>query len=341
MRGSREVCRYQLYRVHKFCVPHALPCTHSSRQPKSPLPPATNPNRQKGFAYVEFETDAGVQAAVAKNGAVVKGRTLDVSKSRPPKGPDDHTAFVKGMGYDVGEEDLRELFADAPGGVKGLRVPRDDTGRCKVRGWRPLLPKFTALYGWYVAAISPSSKLPLSDHHHNRSPNQGFAYVEFVTSDGLAAAVAKDGVEVKGRQLLIAKSAPPGPAGGRGGGRDGRGRGGRFDGGRGGRFGGRFDGGGRGGRFDSGRGGGRFDGGRGGGRGRPGLGAQRDEGTGHMHSALQTQDAGGAGAPAPAPIRGLVPRALVRGAADGAQLPANDGKAKSNDEFRKMLFAKK
>lgn len=43
----------------------------------------THHTHSQGFAYVKFETDAGVAAAIAKHGAAVKGRTLDISGSCP------------------------------------------------------------------------------------------------------------------------------------------------------------------------------------------------------------------------------------------------------------------
>ena len=78
---------------------------------------------------------------------------------------------------------------------------------------------------------------------------QGFAYVEFKSDDAVQAAVQHNGITINGRQLFIAKSAPPRAGGGRGG------RGGDERGGRGGLgFQGR---GGGGGRFGVGGGGGR------------------------------------------------------------------------------------
>jgi len=38
---------------------------------------------------------------------------------------------VKGLGTEVGEEDLRALFEE---GVRSVRMPKDDTGRSKVGG---------------------------------------------------------------------------------------------------------------------------------------------------------------------------------------------------------------
>lgn len=98
----------------------------------APRPSPPSPPSAQGFGYVEFEGEEGLAAALAHHGAALKGRTLDVSRSRPPKSAADHTAFVKGLGNEVGEPELRRLFGDAPGGIIAVRMPRDG-GRSKVR----------------------------------------------------------------------------------------------------------------------------------------------------------------------------------------------------------------
>lgn len=64
-------------------------------------------------------TDAGFDAAAAA--------------SKPVVFRDEHTVFVKGLGFDVGEEDLRRLFAEL--GVKAVRMGKDrNTGALRVSG---------------------------------------------------------------------------------------------------------------------------------------------------------------------------------------------------------------
>jgi hypothetical protein len=175
------------------------------------------------------------------------------------------------------------------------------------------------------AGASGAGPIPLATMHPDHlllpltqclPPLQGFAYVEFATEEGLAAAVAQDGAEVSGRTLHIAVSAPP-ARGGAGGGR-GRGPGGRAP-----------------------------AGGRGvGGRHRtasgvpyvPVSGARPS--TGHMRGAVQVGDG-----PAHVRMPRMVPREMVaapRGGkaagGSGAPLPPGDGKAHSNAEFRDMLL---
>lgn len=151
---------------------------------------------------------------------------------------------------------------------------------------------------------------------------QGFAYVEFESDDDVVKATEKDGQEVKGRRLSIAKSAPPGAGRGRGGGRGGA-RGG-FGGGRGG--------------FGEGRGRGRGRegaGGGGGGRGGYGVGYQPVTTAaaalmGHQKRHLDVGAEGG-GDQQGKPVTGLMPRALV------AKHAAGDDKPKSNADFKAMF----
>lgn len=65
-------------------------------------------------------TDAGVEAAAAAG-----------APGERPHYTDEHTVFVKGLGFDVHEEDLRRLFAEL--GVKSVRMGRDKvTGASRV-----------------------------------------------------------------------------------------------------------------------------------------------------------------------------------------------------------------
>jgi len=98
------------------------------RNPHTPTP--------QGFAYVEFESDAGVQAALLMDGTTLRGTPLQVVRSQPPRSavpPGAHTAFVKGLGSAVGEGELRRLFGGVGCGVGEVRLPRDKHGKAKVR----------------------------------------------------------------------------------------------------------------------------------------------------------------------------------------------------------------
>ena len=41
-------------------------------------------SRPRGFAYVDFSEESALNAAIMRSGDVLKGRPLDISKSRPP-----------------------------------------------------------------------------------------------------------------------------------------------------------------------------------------------------------------------------------------------------------------
>lgn len=143
--------------AHSTSHPYAPAHAHSNKRIYHPMahPPielcSTLPLPQsQGFAYVEFETEDGMRAAIAKSGTTINGQQLHMSKSDPPRnrgGSSGHTAFVKGLGRGcdgsssssggsgcsaLGEQELRQLFADAPGGVGDVRIPKDDAGHCKV-----------------------------------------------------------------------------------------------------------------------------------------------------------------------------------------------------------------
>ncbi|KAF6257165.1 hypothetical protein COO60DRAFT_35320 [Scenedesmus sp. NREL 46B-D3] len=84
---------------------------------------ATAPNKRSKARQPEDAgmTDAGLQAAAAA--AAPAGDR--------PHFTDEHTVFVKGLGFDVKEEDLQRLFAEL--GVKSVRIGRDRvTGASRV-----------------------------------------------------------------------------------------------------------------------------------------------------------------------------------------------------------------
>jgi nucleolin len=190
------------------------------------------------LCFIEFNTEAEAQAALALNGAEVDGRNirvnLDSDKPTTSRPAGSNTLFIGNLSFNTDEETLMSYFE----GATSVRIPTDrETGKPK-----------------------------------------GFGYVEFASKeDAQKGFEAAKGVEIDGRAVRVDYAEEKGAGGDRGG-RGGRGgfrggdRGGRggFDrGGRGGCFrGGRggFCGvrGGRGG-FD--RGGDRGRGGRGRGRG--------------------------------------------------------------------------
>jgi hypothetical protein len=181
-----------------------------------------------------------------------------------------------------------------------------------------------AVSAFFVAAGAPSAAVRLP-RDRATGALRGFGYLEFASEAALDAALALQAPTMDGRLLSLARSKPPGPVAGAGGG----GRGGGFvAGGRAGGFAGRGgDGGGRGGRG-------------GGGGGRPGVGATQRR---HLDvsdvpppaATAASADAGGGAAAASAPAA-AAPSAL----GFKPRVVAVAG-VKSNADFRAKLLASK
>ncbi|WIA33569.1 hypothetical protein OEZ86_006693 [Tetradesmus obliquus] len=265
---------------------------------------STAPNKRSKARQPEDAdmTDPGLQAAAAAAAAAER-----------PHYTDEHTVFVKGLGFDVQEEDLRRLFSEL--GVKSVRIGRD-----RVTG---------ASRGFAYVDFDTDDAVQKASQKDGHVVN------------GRTLLIAKSqppGAGGRGR--------------GRGRGRDsssswGRGRGRGDDSSSRGRGRGRFGEGDH--HYDGGRGGGGFRGGRGGGGFRGGLGFHGGRGDRdapgnlpHMRHHLQM------GEEAPGhKIPSLVPRALL--AKQGGQqqqqqqqggdaaAAAQDMRPKTNEDFKKML----
>ncbi|KAG2433859.1 hypothetical protein HXX76_008213 [Chlamydomonas incerta] len=226
-----------------------------------------------------------------------------------PHYTDKQTVFIKGLRPAVKDEQFDEFLKNSvPDGIKDVRIIRDSaTGQAR-----------------------------------------GFAYVECASREALDKLVALAGTPFQGVSLFIAESRPPGHGG----------PGGRGQGGRGGRFGGRFGGppgrGGFGGRGRGGYGhsdtggdaemadaggdaghGGRGGWGRGGGGGGRHAGLGHPGGRGHMRTHLEIAPGTG-----PAPTT-LVPRSVQLSGGAQQQGQQGEGKAMTNDDFRRMLLGGK
>lgn len=85
-----------------------------------------------------LEGEAAGQLAPGGEEGVGEGHEHGHEEGRPVFN-DEHTAFVKGMGHELEESDLRELFADVAG-LKEVRLARDQlTHVPRVRGGRELV----------------------------------------------------------------------------------------------------------------------------------------------------------------------------------------------------------
>ena len=154
-----------------------------------------NSGRSRGFAYVTFASEEGVEAALKLEGKEINGRAVKIDKSTS-KSPQEKregrakafgdtpsepsaTLFVGGLSWDATEDMVWESFSEY-GEIKSVRLPTDrESGRPK-----------------------------------------GFGYVEF--SDIETATKAYEGLngaEIAGRAIRLDYSTPRDGNGGRGGGR--------------------------------------------------------------------------------------------------------------------------
>eukprot|EP00193_Tetraselmis_chui_P021607 CAMPEP_0177787056 /NCGR_PEP_ID=MMETSP0491_2-20121128/21264_1 /TAXON_ID=63592 /ORGANISM="Tetraselmis chuii, Strain PLY429" /LENGTH=855 /DNA_ID=CAMNT_0019308331 /DNA_START=131 /DNA_END=2698 /DNA_ORIENTATION=- len=152
--------------------------------------------KPRGLAYVEFESKAGVDAALQLNGQELDGHQLLIVRSDPNRSggggeSTDYVAFCRNLAFSTTEVSLSQVFSQCPG-LKGVRLPLDHaTGRVR-----------------------------------------GIGYIQFESRAGLDQALQLNGIEVDGRSISIEESGGGrfgGRFGGRGryGGRDGSHMGGR------------------------------------------------------------------------------------------------------------------
>jgi RNA recognition motif-containing protein len=90
-------------------------------------------------AYVVLQTPADVTAAIDKlNGTTFMGRVLRVDqatgaggRNRVDKETTRRSVFVGHVPFDAAEEELREIFEEACGAIRHIRIPRDDKGQSR------------------------------------------------------------------------------------------------------------------------------------------------------------------------------------------------------------------
>lgn len=125
--------------------------------------------RSKGYAYIDFESSEQVDAAVERlNGVLVNKRTLRVARSLPTKPLFEERTVFVRGVSPAATEKDVRDTFAAVGEVADVRMPADATGKV----------------------------------------HKGYAYVEFATADGVKAALAKDGIELAGAVLEVARSIP-------------------------------------------------------------------------------------------------------------------------------------
>lgn len=125
--------------------------------------PAPNPNQKfnkpvnKGFAYVDFATEASHKAALALSETPIGGRNVLIKNAKDFNGrpdaapaaaaegkPDKHGAskklatdklFVGNLGFEITKEELREHFEQCGEVSDVFLATFEDTGKCKGYGW--------------------------------------------------------------------------------------------------------------------------------------------------------------------------------------------------------------
>jgi len=75
--------------------------------------------RPRGFAYVDFSEDAAVTAAIMRSGEKLKGRAIDVAKSRPPSATTDDGSGGRGRGRGRGRGPASDITGRGGRGGRG------------------------------------------------------------------------------------------------------------------------------------------------------------------------------------------------------------------------------
>lgn len=83
----------------------------------------------KGIAFITYEDEEGMLAAMKYNGEEFKGRVLKVNRGGAFT-PAVHKIFVKGLPYETTEDALKKHFGDC-GEIENARMPKDDEGNYK------------------------------------------------------------------------------------------------------------------------------------------------------------------------------------------------------------------
>ncbi|KAF8058134.1 sart3 [Scenedesmus sp. PABB004] len=251
--------------------------------------------------------DGGAAAPAGKRSRGAGGGDADMADAGrggvlPPERPvytDEHTVFVKGMGFDVAEDDLRRLFEGL--GVKSVRIGKD---------------KFTgAARGFAYVEFESDDGVAKASEKDGQVLNGRRLFIAKSEPPGAGGRGRGRGGRGEGFGGRGGRGEGFGGRGGRGEGFGGRGRGGRGDG------------------FDHHGGRGRGFGGRG--RGRDAHQHDDAHGDGHMRHHLQLEDDKPARAPALVPRALLAKHAA--GQQPGGDGGGGDDKPKSNADFKQML----
>lgn len=126
------------------------------------MPRYQDTNRCLGYAHVKFDSESAYNSALAKNGNDLNGRYINVTKAKGEKearAPSNipvgcKTLFVKGLPYQIKEEELKKEFGSV-GGIADVRM---------VRNWANKNFKGFA----YIEYVSANSLAKAISKYHNR-----------------------------------------------------------------------------------------------------------------------------------------------------------------------------
>lgn len=90
----------------------------------------------KGNGWIEFDSEAALNKALAQDGVVVEGQAITVAKAitREPQYDANPTIHIKNLPLEMSEQDIRGLFTHI-GNPKAVRIGKDANGNYAGRAW--------------------------------------------------------------------------------------------------------------------------------------------------------------------------------------------------------------
>lgn len=145
-----------------------MPPPKDSKLPSKP--------KNKGFAYVDFETEENLTSALKLSDTLYQGRRVLIKNAKSFEGrpekpaatempgkPPSKRIFVGNLGYDVSKEDLEKHFGQC-GVVENVHVATfEDSGKCKGFAWvtfEELEASTSAVRGWFTKEKDEEGKKP-------------------------------------------------------------------------------------------------------------------------------------------------------------------------------------
>jgi len=90
----------------------------------------------KGNGWIEFDTEAALNKALAQDGVVIEGQSITVARavSKDPQYEANSTIHIKNLPLEMTDAEIRSLFQHI-GVPKAIRLGRDSTGTFGGRAW--------------------------------------------------------------------------------------------------------------------------------------------------------------------------------------------------------------